>query len=89
MSSETTSDSARFHHKLLKSTFDDLDELPFSTVQALRDQICTAAFQHGIEARQQAVTDGTPTINIKQILVTLANVKKLCPPGPGRGRVCN
>ena len=85
----TTSDSAKFHHKLLKSTFDSLDDLPFSKVQGLRDQICSAAFQHGIEARQQAVAAGTPTINIKQILVTLANVKRLCPPATGAGRVCN
>jgi hypothetical protein len=83
------SDSAKFHHKLLKSTFDNLDDLPFSTNQGLRDQICSVAFQHGMLARQQAVSDGTGTLGIQQILDTLEKVKQLCPPGAGGGRVCN
>jgi hypothetical protein len=82
-------DSKKFHHKLLKSTFDSLADLPFSKVQGLRDTICSAAFTHGIEARLLAVKEGTPTVDIRQILQTLEAVKKLCPPGGGGGRVCN
>jgi hypothetical protein len=85
----TPADSAKFHHKLLKSTFDSLDILPFSTNQGLRDQICSVAFQHGMLARQRVVTDGTPALVIQQILDTLETVKALCPPGgAGGGRVC-
>ena len=85
----TPSDASKFHHKLLKSTFDSLDQLPFSTNQGLRNQICSVAFQHGMLARQLAVQDGTPTVDIRQILQTLTQVKQQCPPvGAGGGRVC-
>lgn len=87
-------DASGFHAKLLKSSIDGLNanDLPFSSNAGLRNQVCQAAFNHGVEARKQAVADGTTTVNLAQILLTHAKIKATCPGsrgGAGGGRVCN
>ncbi len=90
----TPADASGFHAKLLKSTIAGLadNDLPFSSSQGLRDQVCQAAFNHGVEARKLAVSDGTPTVNLAQILKTHLLIKATCPGSKrsaGGGRVCN
>jgi hypothetical protein len=85
-------DSSGFHHLLLESTLRNFDNIPFNN-KAVRDQICFAAFEHGVSARKLAVEEKTPTINLRQILETLEDIKQRFCPGPsggaGGGQVCD
>jgi hypothetical protein len=85
-------DLARFHHKLLESTFRNLSIINWGTNTPLRDQITKAAFHHGVLARQRVVADGTTTLSYMQIIETLKTVQaNFCPGsgGAGGGPVCD
>jgi hypothetical protein len=87
------SDLKIFHSALLESTVRNLAKIDFDINQAQRDQICQAAFQHGVLARQMVVAQATVTLTIVQILTTLKSVQQalLCggPGGAGGGPVCD
>lgn len=82
-------DLATFHFMLLDSTIRNFGALNWDNNAPVRDQVTTAAFNHGALARQRVVADGTGTLSILQILSTLVTVQASCPGGAGGGAVCD
>jgi hypothetical protein len=86
------SDLKIFHSALLESTVRNFATFDWDANQPLRDQICNAAFEHGVRARQMVVAQGTTTLTAVQILTTLKAVQQaFCagPGGAGGGPVCD
>lgn len=86
------SDLSGFHFLLYESTLRNLGKLNWDTNQPVRDKVSQAAFAHGVAARKQVVADGTPTLSLTQILMTLRAIQaSICPGagGAGGGDVCD
>jgi hypothetical protein len=80
---------AGFHAYLLNSTVTNFMDTGWDN-PAIRAQTLLAAFEHGVLARKQVVSEGTAALTLAQIFVTLEIAKvKFCPSGSGGGGACD
>jgi hypothetical protein len=80
---------AGFHAYLLNSTVTNFLDINWDN-PAVRAQTLLAAFEHGVLARKQVVSDGTGALTLAQIFVTLEVAKvNFCPSGGGGGGACD
>ena len=78
-----------FFRRLFRSTLKNLTELQWTTSPGARTSATTAAFYHGIMARQRQTAEHVVTLKNPQIQETLKQAQAKYCPDHGGGRVCS